>query len=33
MTQKNFTKGAMIGFAVVVLSDLAGKYFPQAQAV
>lgn len=33
MTQTNFIKGALIGVAVVVLSDVAGKYFPQAQAV
>ncbi len=33
MTQKNLIKGAMIGFAVVLISDVAGKYIPQAQAV
>lgn len=33
MTQANFMKGAIIGIAVVVLSDVVGKYVPQAQAV
>jgi len=33
MTQASFTKGLMIGLAVVVLSDVVGKNVPQAQAV
>lgn len=33
MTQKSLMKGLMIGLAVVVISDVAGKYIPQAQAV
>jgi len=33
MTQKQIIKGAMIGLAVVVISDVVGKYIPQAQAV
>ncbi len=33
MTQKQLTKGALIGLAVVVLSDVVGKYIPQAKAV
>lgn len=33
MSQKNLLKGAMIGFAVVIISDVAGKWIPQAKAV
>lgn len=33
MTQAQLTKGALIGLAVVVLSDVVGKYIPTARAV
>ena len=33
MSQANLIKGAMIGLAVVVISDVVGKYIPTAQAV
>ncbi len=33
MTQTQLTKGFLIGLAVVIISDVAGKYIPQAQAV
>lgn len=33
MTQKQLIKGAMIGLAVVVISDVVGKYIPQVKAV
>lgn len=33
MNQKNILKGVMIGIAVVVVSDVVGKYIPQVKAV
>lgn len=33
MTQANLTKGLLIGMAVVILSDVVGKYIPTAKAV
>lgn len=33
MSQANLIKGAMIGLAVVVISDVVGKYIPTAKAV
>lgn len=33
MGQKSILKGVMIGIAVVVVSDVVGKYVPQVKAV
>ncbi len=33
MTMNSITKGMMIGLAVVLISDVAGKYIPQVQGV